>query len=403
MMLPRPNSAVLSSPITPFKLGCYVVIAIVLLWGLFNVIENLNANQIMCIQSPLSGKLTFFTDAGPKYQGFGKVTKYDKRSIYKFEHIIRFNDNGHGTVFGSIQFDIPMDKENLYKIQTKYGSEDALKDQLLQTVVNKCLYMTGPMMSSRESAAEKRAYLINYVEDQVANGVYKTVAKEVTVKDPISGSEKAVTVVEIVFGKDGLPGRQEEAILKNFGIRAFNFSIDNLKYDKTVEDQIAEQQKIMMAVQTAMADAKKAEQAAITAEANGKASAMSAKWAQEAIKASAVTIAEKNRDSMKLVAEAAAFEKQALILQGQGESEKRRLILNADGALAIKIEAWKSVQSMWADAFSKFQGSIVPQIVSGGSGYSNGQNGANQFMEMMGMKAAKDLGLELAIPRGATK
>jgi len=385
----------------PFKAVIVVAALIVGIFLMFNLFEEVNADKILCVQNPITGSLSWYTTAGPKWQGFGKVTKYSKRSIYAFSYQVRFNDAGHGTMKGSIQFDMPLDKEHLNKIQCKYGTEEAVKKQLLQTVVNKCLYMTGPMMSSRESYAEKRSYLINYVEDQIQNGVFKTRIRDTSVKDPITNNEKVVSIVEIAE-KNGIPERQETAVLNEFGIKTYNFSIENLTYDATVESQIQQQQQMTMAVQTAIAEAKKAEQAAITAEANGKAEAAKSKWTQEAVKATAVTIAEKDRDSCKLVMEAAEFRKQAAIKEGEGESTKRRLILQADGALAQKLQTWLEAQQYWADAFSKYQGSIVPQIQSGGAGTGSPGNGATNFMEIMGMKAARDLGLDMTMPKGAT-
>jgi hypothetical protein len=53
---------------------------------------------------------------------------------------------------------------------------------------------------------------------------------------------------------------------------------------------------------------------------------------------------------------------------------------------------------MW-DAFGKFTGNMVPMYQSGGGPQSN----AMQFMELMGMKAAKDLGLDMSNKVGKTK
>jgi regulator of protease activity HflC (stomatin/prohibitin superfamily) len=376
------------------KLSMLVIVVLIGLMSSCNLVESLDTHQIMCIQNPITGNLSWYTNAGVKWQGFGKVTKYDKRSIYSFEFPVRFNDAGHATMKGSIQFDMPLDSKNLSNIQSKFGTEEAVKTQLLQTVVNKCLYLTGPMMSSRESYAERRSYLITYVEDQIEKGVYKTVSRDTTIKDPITGVEKTITVIEVAQ-KDGLPERQEEPVLSNFGIHTFNFSIENLKYDQTVEQQIQAQQKMTMAVQTAIAEAKQAEQSAITAEANGKAAAAQAKWEQEAIKATAVTIAEKVRDSTKLMAEAAEFTKKEQTLLGEGEGNRKRAAMVANGALDQKLEAWLSSQQAWAEAFSKYQGNIVPQVATGGSS----SNGAAQFMEMMGMKAARDLGLDMTMKK----
>lgn len=63
----------------------------------------------------------------------------------------------------------------------------------------------------------------------------------------------------------------------------------------------------------------------------------------------------------------------------------------ADGALEKKLDAYKSVQQMWADAFSKYQGNIVPTTQMGGG---PSMNGATTFMELMTAKAARDLALD---------
>src|SRR4030042_6428146 len=89
-------------------LGCILIIVLVAI-GL-NMCEYLDAKHIMVIQSPLAGNLTWYTDQGVKYQGFGKVTKYEKRVQFWFssdlkegrkadESIsIRFNDGGQGQI-----------------------------------------------------------------------------------------------------------------------------------------------------------------------------------------------------------------------------------------------------------------------------------------------------------------
>ena len=248
------------------------------------LVEHLDADRIMVIQAPFTGELTWYTTPGAKWQGFGSVTKYPRRAIYNFETQVRFNDGGHGTMKGSIQYEMPLNIENLTELHIKFGSPTAIQKQLIETVTNKSAYMTGPLMSSKESYAEKRNDLIRYVEDQVIHGVYRTTSKEAKIKDQITGTDKTVTIVEIVT-KNGVPERQEEPVLTIFGIRPFNFTITSLPYDETVEAQIKQQQVIAMDVQTAIADAKKAEQRTITVSEQGKANAAEAKWKQEGLKA----------------------------------------------------------------------------------------------------------------------
>lgn len=143
-----------------------------------------------------------------------------------------------------------------------------------------------------------------------------------------------------------------------------------------------------------MANAKRAEQDAITAEQQGKAKAAKAKWDQEVIKAQVVTEAQQKLEVQTLDAKTAAQFKLEQTLLGEGEGARKRASMVANGALEEKLAVYERVQAKWADAFSKYGGSIVPQIQSGGSGSNNG---ATSFMELMGMKAAKDLALDMKI------
>jgi hypothetical protein len=277
----------------------------------------------------------------------------------------------------------------------KYGSQEAIQKNLIETVTNKCVYMTGPLMSSKESYAEKRTSLIRYIEDQITLGVFRTTQKEVKTTDAMTGQEKTVTVVEIVLKEDGSPMRQEEAILASYGIKTSNFAVTSLPYDEKVEGQIKQQQEISMKVQTAMASAKEAEQNVITVAKQGEANAATAKWEQEVIKAKAVTLAEQEKEVAKLNRDAAEYTKQKDILLGQGEAERKRLVMSANGALEQKLDAWLKAQEYWADAASKYPGQWVPTTVIGGD--SKGYNGAQTFMDLMGMKAARDLSLDMSI------
>src|SRR3989344_4396670 len=182
-----------------------VVILLIIGWVATNsIFENVDADEIVVIQSPISGDLDWYTDAGIKGQWFGKVTRYKKRSIYAFDMPkveggktvidpstklpvggidIRFNDGGHGTIFGSVQYDMPLDKDHLTLIHTRFGSQEAVQKQLIETGTGKSIYLVGPLMSSRESYTEKRNDLIHYVSDQIQGGVYRTKQTTVVVKD----------------------------------------------------------------------------------------------------------------------------------------------------------------------------------------------------------------------------
>lgn len=112
---------------------------------------------------------------------------------------------------------------------------------------------------------------------------------------------------------------------------------------------------------------------------------------QEVIKARNVTEAESNKAVAVLAVQTAELDKQKLILEGEGEAAKKKLSMQANGALEQKLAAYIETQKYWAEAFSKFQGNLVPTYQSG---TQNGGNAMN-WMEIMGMKAMKDLNLDL--------
>jgi len=383
-----------------------VVAGVFALFSIGSFVEKVDATEVLVVQDLLDGDLHWYSSPGLKWQGWGRVTKYHKRSQYWFSTKkdldqsikVRFNDGGHGKVSGSIAWEMPSDDKSLNVLHTKYGSQTSVEQQLIRTIVEKSVYMTGPLMSSKESYAERRNDLIKYIEDQISNGIYQTRTDTVKEVDTMTGQPKTVNYVRLVEEKDrpGIFLRQESSPLHEFNVRTFNLSLNSVTYDKEVEDQIASQQQATMQVQTAIAKAKEAEQAAITAAKYGEAEAAKAKWEQEVIKAKAVTEAQQQLEVARLQKDAAEQEKLKQILLGQGEAERRRLVMSADGALKVKIDAWLESQRLWAEAIGKFQGQLVPQVVTGGGASSNGAMTATSIVELLGIKAARDLSLDMS-------
>lgn len=397
------------NPKTIFGGGAVLVLAILFLVLSGQLFEHLDAGQVMVIQAPFSGNLTWHTSPGVKWQGFGTVTKYPRGFQYWFSAAtdegktndqsiqVRFNDGGHGKISGSISIQMPVDELHLTPIHIRYHSPDGVQAELIRPVIEKAVYMTGPLMSSRESANEKRNYLIQFIEDQVQNGVYQTYTEDVKQPDPITGEQKTVSVVKLRTDPAGQFLRQDQSPLNTFGIRTYGLSVKGLIYDKQVEDQIQEQQKAIMQVQTAIANAKRAEQDAITAQKNGEAGAAKAKWDQEVIKATEVTKAEQNKAVAGLDVQTAELRKREAILQGEGEAEKRRLIMQADGALEKKLAAVVEINKYYADAVKGYQGNWVPSVIMGNGGNTAPGSGAQQLVDMLTAKTARELGIDLSV------
>ena len=362
--------------------------------------ENVDADEIVVIQAPFSGVLTWHIAPGLKLQKFGQVTKYPKRRIYDFENDIRFNEGGTAVLVGSIQWEMPLDVTNLNDLHSRFHSSDAIQNQLVGVVTDKAAYMTGPLLSSTESFAERRTDLIFWVEDQVNNGTYQTQTEDVVEIDQVTGEERNIAIVNVRTDDSGQLLRQERGQLTIFGIQPFNFAITDIRYSDVVSSQIDTQQQNIMAVQTAIAQSREAEQRALTAEQRGLADAATARAEREVAQAIAVTDADTRRQVAALDREAADEYRQEQILIGQGDAERKRLTMEADGALEQKLAAYIAVQQAYANAIASYTGAWVPSVVMGGNGTSAvAGGGALQLIELLGVQAARDLALDLQ-PRG---
>lgn len=389
------------------------LIALVLVVLVPNFIENQDASELMVIQS-LSGDLNVFTEPGPHWQGFGKVTYYPRQAQYSFCSVssadkadqlcdnanspskkLRFNDGGHANLNGFVMWEMPTDAKSIIEIHKRFGSAESVQNRAVAKMIDGAVYLAGPLMSSTESSGSRRSELVQYINDQAENGVYVTHSENVTAKDPITGQEKTDSVTKIAMGSNGLPARQQGSVLAELGIKLQPMSISELKYDSIVEKQIAERQKAITQVQNARANALRAEQDAITVAKQGEADAAKAKWEQEVIKAKLVTEAQQKLEVAQLATKEAEQFKQAEILKGQGEAERKRLVMSADGALDPKLKAYIEVNAKYADAISNYKGNWVPGVVMGSTGGKG--NGAQDMIDLLSVKTAKELGLDMTM------
>jgi hypothetical protein len=393
-----------------------VLALIALIFGLLSLhmlVENVDAKDYVVIQSPISGDLNVFTEPGWKWRGFGKVTTYHRRDQFSFSSTAdqgkpidesiatRFNDGGHGNISGTMSWQMPAKPEMIIKLHKDFGSMDAIEQQLIRVSMQKVIYNVGPTMSSTESSAEKRPEIPKYIDDQLVNGPYLTKTVQVTQKDPISGQDKQVAVVQIALNDKGQPMRESASQTSEYGLVLQPVSINKIAYDETVEKQIKERQNATTSVQISIANAKRAEQEAITTEQQGKANAAKAKWEQEVINAKTIADAQaKITIADASVKEAEAFKKSET-LRGEGEANRKKLVMEADGALDKKLEAIVKINSLYADAIKSAQpGAWSPAVVMGGGGGNGGQNASN-LVDLMTAKTARELGVDLTVKAGA--
>jgi len=397
------------------SIGSIVAVIAIVAIGWDQAVENVDSNEVKVFQGIVSGELTVHQTAGMKQRWFDYVATYKKRDFVEFnvpKNVsmdnpeakiyglpIRFNDQGAAVLFGDVSYTLSSNDEHLKALRTEFPNIEQLEEQLIRPAIQRAVYMTGPTMSSKESTSEKRPLLVEYITDQTNNGVYQTETSDVETTDPLSGEKRTVTIAKIVHDSKAVNqrARLEKSPLEKFGIKVFNLQVKKIKYDSNVERQIEAQRKIFMDIQTAIAKAKEAEQNAIKAVEEGKASAAVAKWEQETLNAKEIALAEKNKAVAKLDKEAALFTKEKDILLGQGIAAKRKLIMQADGALKMKMDTMKEIAKINAEAIRDYKGNWVPQIVYGGGGTGGTEqySAAQTMMETLTVKAMKDLSLDL--------
>lgn len=401
------------SPGKIFGLVATVVLLIVGIFTTSSLFVNLESDRVMVIQA-LDGKLSCYTAPGWTWQGLGHVTKYPRQEAYVFmkdkgndtSKKLRFNDGGHADLSGTVNWLMPADCKSIVAIQQFFGSPEGVVSKGVAQMIDNAIYMSGPLMSSTESTGERRAQLVQYISDQAQNGVYVTTTKQATVTDSLSGEKQTKTIVDIATDQTGMPKRQQGSILKEYGIALQPVSIKAIDYDAVVENQIKQRQEALTNVQISQAKARTAEQAAITAEQEGKASAARAKWEQETTNAKEIAAAEKEKAVQKLMTDKALLGKQQAIYEGEGEAQKRKLLIEANGALDQKLQAYIEVNKVWASALEKTQGALVPTTVFGGNGATGGANAlttAQTFMDIVTMKSARELSMDTSIRKGGKK
>lgn len=381
--------------------GLIAFLAVVFVCCLGRIGEDVKNEQIVVNQYPFTGTMEYWTTPGFHWQWFGKTTTYYKTSQLWFgsdneegEQMgnpipVIFNDASDGQIYGSLRVKLPTDPTYLARIQTDYNGMDRLMTDLVRPTVNKVIYASGPLMSAFESYAEKKNDLIEYITDQLNNGVYKTTVKTIETVDPITGEKKTVKIASLIADENAPGGyrRSEVSPFSYYGLEIGQVAVSKIGYSETVRKQIAQQQEANMMVQTSKAKTLAAQQEAIRAEEAGKAAAMEAKWQQEKIKAVEVTKAEQAYEVARLQALEAKEIAKKIEQEGLAKAAANRALVNAGLTPLERATIEKETAIGVAQALAGSEVRWVPEVMVVGG---NGNNGANP-MDAVGLNMLLDI------------
>jgi hypothetical protein len=396
-----------NSPINVSKKILFGVVAIVSFFVLMFVIgglaEDCDKSKNYVCQYPVSGRYAVWTEGGAQWQLFGNVYEYNKTNQVEFTGVeknddgyiasgpnpgaaVTFNDRGRGFIIGSLRVVLPRDFAQMAKIQQDFGGEEALISTLIKPTLYKVVTSCGPLMSSLESVSETRTDLIQYITDQLNEGVFKTKITKVKVTNELTGDTETVAKAEILVDRNGNYMRQEKSPFQQYGITCNLVSITDIKYDKATQDQIDAQKQANLAVVTAKTKSLEAIQKTVLITEQGKADAEKAKWEQEKEKAVAVTKAQQEFEVAKL--EAAKAEEVARKVRAEGEAKAAaNKALVAAGLTPLEAANIKKETAIGiAQALAKSNVSWVPSIM-----FTGGNGGGNNAMDAVGLKMLMDI------------
>jgi len=384
-----------------------------------------NAGHRTVVQYP-TGKLYVKFSPGIYPQWFGTAEVYNDVITFDYDKTmaevgssidqqgisVRYQDGGTGTVYGKARFTLPTDEDTMLHLHKAFRSNRGVAQKLIKTVTEEGMNLTAGLMSSEEAYAEKRSIFTQWASSQISNGKFQTKLEKVTSVDEGTGKTVTKNVPVISYGDNGLPIHLTSD-LSDYGIGVNGFQITDWDFEPKTLQQIATKREATMAIITAIANAERAKQDAITSEEQGKANVMTAKYEKEVIKEQAIVDAQRAKEvavieaqqkvevarQQQLEAEqkklAAAEYKQEQILRGEGDGEYKRLVMEADGALQQKLETYQRVMGYFASAVEKQK--WVPEIQMSGGGQGGGGDAAMALIEMLSVKTAKDLALDLDV------
>lgn len=423
--------------LTKLKLIGGAALALGLLIVVFTTMGVNDAGFRTVIQSP-SGAMSVKFDPGWYFSPMAKTTVYPDFLTYDFSsedgHCnfvnpdgsvdgikVRYQDGGEGAVCGLVRVALPSSEVQMLEFHKAYRDEEGVRSKLLNQSIPKSINLTASLMSSEEAYATKRSEFLQMGEDQAKRGVYRTklVEKMVAVGLDENGKEEfqKKLVPEPVIGSDGNYVTNGSDFEK-YGVHIQQFDIKAWDFEPKTLEQISNKRAAEMAIVTAKANADRAYYENITVEAEGKKKVTEAEFAQLEKAKREIVNQQKEQDMAVIKArQAVLVQEQAVLRAAQevkeqqqlalaaieeakkiktladGEAYAKKAIIQADNALAAKLQAEIEIQKNWAQAYKERQVPATVTVLGGGSGGTTvaGDSEVSDFLKILTAEAAKNL------------
>lgn len=340
---------------------------------------------------------------------------------------IMFLDQVDADAGATARFSIPSERESFLNLAHEYRTPENLLRTALVPAFKETLQATASLMSAEEYYSGGRTEFNSEFENQMVSGVYIVKREEVntSTKRTRTGSANAALgtdqeeygdelkttfVVTKTVDENGVPRRKPQRFV-DFGVQVVDARVTDMRPNKkfvermqlkqkaSADRAIAREQRIQEEEQRLLAIAK-GEREVAERQAQAKVEQIELTTNAETEKQLAITNAEKQKEQATIEKQTAEINLQKAKIEAQtikaladAESYKKRVILQADNALAQKLDAEVKIQELWAAAYAK---RAVPTNVFGGGGSTpvGGDSEVRAFMQMLTLDAAKRLSYE---------
>ena len=333
------------------------------------------------------------------YQAGTPTMELEDNGIEVGQIQIRFSDATTADVKGITQYILPSDEKEMILIHNTHRTPVSLVQKRLAPYTKECLQSSAQLMNSEKHYGGGRAQMAQDFLDQLKDGVYLLRTEENLVYDSLEKEKKRVYQTEVQIDKKSGQAKRKVSSIKEYGITVADAAITDVDYEEKVDTKLVKiidaatksaisKQELMTAQQQTLTARAKGEQALVEIEYQQKQD-----QTKQVVEAETrVKVAEQDRLQQKIAYEAAILEAKKIKELADAEAYSKSRIMQADGALEMKLKAQVEVQRVWADAFSKYTGAVVPQFQTGGA---SATNGALNFMDIMTAKTAKDFALDM--------
>jgi regulator of protease activity HflC (stomatin/prohibitin superfamily) len=431
------------------------VIALVLLYIISNSFFYAEPGYIYHVRT-VTGNEAVVTEVGYKFYPFGRYNSWKRAMTVQAvrgagDGAIRAeSDSGHASATlpplsimfldqvdahaeATVRFSIPSDEMSFLKLAHEYRSPENLLRTALLPAFKETLQANASLMAAEEYYAGGRTEFNSEFENQMSGGIFLVKREEVSVRSTRStaGSanaslgkdqeqygedSKTIFVVKKVIDRDGQPKRKSQRFV-DFGITVVSALVTDmnpnqkfiermqLKQKASADRAIAREQRVQEEEQRLLAIAR-GEREVAERQAKAKVEQIQKTTEAETDKQLAITGAEKlkaqagiAKETAEINLEKARIEAETQRTLAEAEAYQKKVILEADNALAQKLEAEVQIQRLWADAFARRN---VPNNVFGA-----GQGGApvgsdtetKAFMQILTLDAAKRLNYDREITK----